>query len=454
MRKKISKKHSASISLSLVLACSIFSGFSDPCYADTVLDDTSIVEDFIDEEIVDESSNSEYVVLENKTKDDDSLNQEVSVFENDTVFEENKKLFVEDYKNFEEHKILVVTDKVDENGNSLKGAVLQILNFNGEIVDEWISDGSEHISMLPEGNYTLREKQAPDGYKISSDKSFVVKVVLNEINAGVDHDDSKDVCWHYDGVPLYYVESQGEKEEVYCVNQGWDEPNNTCYNGLILTEENLKDFIPDADNKMTNKELYDKILDIIYHRSKASEKFPELTETEIRYITEYALKNYTSAMVDDGALFRRYKYDPTNAKGHYEDLGNGDALGQLAKHWWYYHNKQQFPEVYALLYRYLINDDDPHPSDMYLYVYSTEQKTSEGYSYQNLLGIRWFDSYDDSYSVYLTCINELCDIPDVPSEKVDHSPRTYDDSNLDFAFGMLGMSALGLYGVSRKRRKN
>lgn len=302
-------------------------------------------------------------------------------------------------------KVSVVTNKVTEKGNPLKGAVLQILDTNGNVMDEWISDGNEHETMLPEGTYILREVKAPEGYEIAADQTFNVQVVVNEVNAGVNHDDSHDVCWHYGGVPLYYIESQGQQEEAYCVNQGWDEPNNTNYDGTVLTEDNIKNFVPDADTTMTGSELYDKILDIVYHRSKAAEMFPDLTDVEIRYVTEYALKNYTSTMVDNGMLFRKYVYDPTNPKGHYEDLGRGDAIGQLAKHWWYYHNHTVIPQRYVELYYYLTNNAEKHPEDMYLYVYSAKQKTDNGELYQNLLGVRWFDPYDDDYKVYLTEVN-------------------------------------------------
>lgn len=331
------------------------------------------------------------------------------------------------------YKVAVITNKLEENGNHLMGATLQIKNEEGKIFDEWLTDGSEHISMLPEGNYILHEKSAPKGYKISADQKFTVKVKINEINAGVVHDDDPAVCWHYEGVPLYYVESQGQKEEVYCINQGLEEPNDINYSGMILSEENIKSLMPDADPNMSSSELYHKVLDIVYHRSKASEQFPNLTETEIRYITEYALKNYTSANVDNGGLFRRYKYDPNSSTKFVEDLGNGNALGQLAKHWWYYHSKKTLPDAYAELYETLISDNDPHPEDMHLYVYSTDKLTPENEEYQNLLGIKFFDPYDKDYSVKLTNVNIFDE-----QEIINSLPQTGDDSNL------LGYSLLGL----------
>ncbi|MBQ3468815.1 MAG: hypothetical protein IJH18_01985, partial [Bacilli bacterium] len=183
----------------------------------------------------------------------------------------------------ESHKVSVITVKVDGEGVALVGATLQILDSNGNVVDEWVSDGKEHISMLPEGTYTLHEAGTPAGYTTSEDKTFTVKVEVNDINAGVVHDDSGTVCWHYGGVPLYYVESEGEREEVYCINQDWEEPHDIDYNGMVLDETNIRTFTPDSDPSMTDQELYDKVLDIIYHRSKAEELFPNLSEIEIRF---------------------------------------------------------------------------------------------------------------------------------------------------------------------------
>lgn len=345
------------------------------------------------------------------------------------------------------YKVAVITNKLEENGNHLMGATLQIKNEEGIIFDEWLTDGSEHVSMLPEGKYILHETNAPKGYKISEDQEFTVKITINKINAGVVHDDDPAVCWHYEGVPLYYVESKGQKEEVYCINQGLDEPNNINYSGVVLDEENIKLLAPDADPNMSNSELYHKILDIIYHRSKVLEKFSNLSETEIRYITEYALKNYTSANVDDGGLFRRYKYDPTAKEKFVEDKGNGNALGQLAKHWWYYHNKQTIPDVYAELYEWLISDNDPHPEDMHLYIYSTNELTPEQEKYQNLLGIKWFDPYDKDYIINLTNINKFDEI-----ESINSLPSTGDNSNI-LGYSLFGLSSVGII-VFQKVKNN
>ena len=162
-------------------------------------------------------------------------------------------------------KVAIITTKVDDEGNPLVGATLQIIDKDGNVLDEWVSDGTQHISMIPEGDYILREKSAPEGYIVAADKEFNVKIDEKEVNAGVVHDDSHDVCWHYAGVPLYFVESEGMREEVYCINQNWEEPNGTNYDGKILDETNIRTFTPDADQTMTDAELYNQVLSKLYY---------------------------------------------------------------------------------------------------------------------------------------------------------------------------------------------
>ncbi len=411
----------------------------------------------------------------------------------------------------EQHKVTVVTNKVDENGNPLVGATLQIVDKDGNVIDEWVSDGTPHTSMVPEGDYILKEVGAPEGYIAAADQDFNVKVEVKDINADVEHDDSHDVCWHYGGVALYYIESEGIRDEVYCINQDWDEPHGISYNGLVLDANNIRTFTPDSDVSMTNDELYDKVLDIIYHRSTAEELFPELSETEIRFITEYALKTYTSAEVttkqamrdengnimrdEDGNIIyedirflRYYRYAPDTREGYVIDPNNGDGLGKLAQHWWTAHGHTKIPAEYAALFYYLINGEEKHPDDMFLYIYSTKNPTADGESYQNLLGVRWFNPYDDEYQTYLTVVNEkevtpptpptppeppTPDIPDIPDEpvvpvkpdvpvkpvvhntttKVSTTPQTGDETNLYIpALACLG-SSLTLLGMTLARRK-
>lgn len=75
----------------------------------------------------------------------------------------------------ENKAITVEISKQDIYGSELAGAEMQLVNENGEVVDEWVSDGTNHvISELKAGKYTLKEIAAPGGYVIATDISFEV----------------------------------------------------------------------------------------------------------------------------------------------------------------------------------------------------------------------------------------------------------------------------------------
>lgn len=64
---------------------------------------------------------------------------------------------------------------------------MQIIDSVGNIVDEWTSDGMDHIvTKIPVGNYTLKEIAAPDGYVIAMDIKFSVDVYGNVTVENVD----------------------------------------------------------------------------------------------------------------------------------------------------------------------------------------------------------------------------------------------------------------------------
>ena len=73
--------------------------------------------------------------------------------------------------------ITVEISKQDVYGNELAGAEMQLENSDGEVVDKWTSDGTNHVvTELPAGGYRLKEIAAPDGYVIATDIRFTVDV--------------------------------------------------------------------------------------------------------------------------------------------------------------------------------------------------------------------------------------------------------------------------------------
>ena len=132
-------------------------------YADEAVDNTKI------ENISDENLTVENIVEENvangqsapqEEKAEEALLQaqqapesdETKKVEEDAVVEEetnDTKEATEERQESEVHKVQTITVKLDENGEHLAGATLQIIDSEGNVVDEWVSDGTAHETMLP-----------------------------------------------------------------------------------------------------------------------------------------------------------------------------------------------------------------------------------------------------------------------------------------------------------------
>ena len=378
---------------------------------------------------------------------------------NEEEIDNNEEILSEDVVDNDEIQVQhtkVSISKVNEKDELIVGAVLQIIDSFDNVLYEWVSDGSVYEVMLPAGKYVLHEVKAPEGYEIALDKEFEVEVIIDEEIIG-DADMGDYPCNHGgdNRTPLYYVEINSVSYETYCINQGMATPDGIDYNGKVLTPDDIRDFTKQetdvddegftisgnrinvntetildfdvSDQTLTNQELYDKVLDIIYHRYLVSEdeRFSDLSIAEIRFITEIALKNYLNAGIttyetvreldgtkifhvsynQNGELWqegdgnkyiklynkfynREYIYDEDSPTGYIISSGNGDSFGNYAKHWYGAHGQTKVPKVYAELFYFLISDSNKHPEDMQLFVYSP--KMLRDVSYQNLLGITGF----------------------------------------------------------------
>jgi uncharacterized surface anchored protein len=68
--------------------------------------------------------------------------------------------------------------KQDENGKAVAGAVLRVVDADGNKMDEWTTDGKAHaiVGVLTGGEtYRLVEISAPEGHRIAQDITFTVK---------------------------------------------------------------------------------------------------------------------------------------------------------------------------------------------------------------------------------------------------------------------------------------
>lgn len=110
----------------------------------------------------------------------------------------------------ENEAITVEISKQDIYGSELAGAEMQLVDENGEVIDEWVSDATNHvISELKAGKYTLKETAAPDGYIIATDISFEVFADGSAIVENVDATAATE-----DGHPLIVMVDDTTKVEI------------------------------------------------------------------------------------------------------------------------------------------------------------------------------------------------------------------------------------------------
>lgn len=80
--------------------------------------------------------------------------------------------------------------KLDKaNNHGLVGAQLQLQDQDGNIVDQWCSDGNGHLikGLVAGQEYKLIETKAPDGYHLASELTFIVKNT-NEVQKVIMYD--------------------------------------------------------------------------------------------------------------------------------------------------------------------------------------------------------------------------------------------------------------------------
>ena len=87
---------------------------------------------------------------------------------------------------------------------------MQLIDSEGNVVDEWTSDGTNHVvTELSVGKYTLKETAAPDGYIIATNISFEVFADGSAIVENVDAAATTE-----DGHPLIVMVDDTTKVEI------------------------------------------------------------------------------------------------------------------------------------------------------------------------------------------------------------------------------------------------
>ncbi len=106
-----------------------------------------------------------YILRETKTPEEYVQAKEI---EFTAVEDENQTLVMQDKQ--------VIISKLTAGGNEVTGALMQIKDEDGNIIDEWTSEGKVHYATgLVEGKkYTLHEDLAPTGLNLANDIEFEV----------------------------------------------------------------------------------------------------------------------------------------------------------------------------------------------------------------------------------------------------------------------------------------
>ena len=141
--------------------------------------------------------------------------------ENTTTRTENGILLVEDTRSIEVSKIDVVS------GEELSGAHIQVVDSQGNVVDEWDSEaGVNHVirNIRVNETYTLRETVAPEGYTVTTDTTFTIDREGNVTGT---------VTFNEDGVAL--IEDQRIQNEDTSITV----VKTVSYNGFSLFAEDI-----------------------------------------------------------------------------------------------------------------------------------------------------------------------------------------------------------------------
>lgn len=117
--------------------------------------------------VIKDLANGTYSIVETEAPANYKLNTEPVTF---TITDSNKTQTIKFYNEIEENLINIIKlDKKTE--NPVAGAVLVLKDEKGNEITSWTSTLQGHIiKNLPNGTYTVAEKEAPAGYKLSEEE--------------------------------------------------------------------------------------------------------------------------------------------------------------------------------------------------------------------------------------------------------------------------------------------
>lgn len=147
----------------------------------------------------------------------------------------------------------VTISKTDaSNGKKITGAVLQILDSNGKVVEQWTSSSDEthkvYGKLIAGETYTLHEVSAPEGYEVAADITFTVnadgsetKVVMKDNSISVKGgggDDESSKTEDSEGGDDSDSSSRGDSSSGGDSSTGEDSVSETDENGGLTSSDN------------------------------------------------------------------------------------------------------------------------------------------------------------------------------------------------------------------------
>lgn len=143
------------------------------------------------------------------------------------------KMTIEDYS--------VKVINTDTEDNVISGGIFEIKDENGNVVGNGKTDenGMLYITGIYEGNYTLQQKQAPNGY-ILNDQIYKFKIDSdgNLISEGIEKDNN------------LIIKNEKIKEEVEINTENNTIENDAIENNTKIDNTRSNKIIPNAGNKM------------------------------------------------------------------------------------------------------------------------------------------------------------------------------------------------------------
>ena len=223
-----------------------------------------------------------------------------------TVTDENKVTVLE----VTDELTRVEIDKYDPEGNKLFGAIMQIINEAGEVIEEWeTNDETKVIEGLSHGKYILREITAPDTFQKILDIEFEVtdenKVTVLEVTDELtrveinkyDHEGNK-----LFGATMQIINEAGDVIEEWETTDETKVVEGLPYGDYILRE-------------ITAPSGFQKILDVPFtvtdeHKVTVLEVTDELTKTIVHKVDpegNYVAGAVLHLLTSSGELVKEFK---------------------------------------------------------------------------------------------------------------------------------------------------